>query len=299
MPHALAGLYPAFLTPLDAQYRLNEPVAIAMLRALMRTGMDGVYVAGSTGEGMRLPVETRERLVEVVRASLPEGKRLLVHVGASSAADALRLAEHAARVGADAVSSLPPSQGDPTGIYRFYEELAQRSPLPLILYYFPRIAPHAFTEPQQLIDVCDLPNVVGVKFTDFNTHLLQRLVKRGKLVFNGYDEALASGLLMGAQGGIGSTYNAMPETYLQLYHSAMSGGWDAVRAMQWTINAVIDELIAHPFFPALRAVVRAKGFDCGPMMSGETIGTGETAAMLQRLKALDGNLCGLGAQVVA
>lgn len=292
MSHTLAGLYPAFLTPLDQQHRLNEPIAIAMLHALLDTGMDGIYVAGSTGEGMRLPVPVRRRLIEVVRAAMPEGKRLIVHVGAQNPADAFALAEHAAAVGADAISSLPPA-GSAEDVFRFYKELAGRSPLPLILYYFPKIAPDAFRDPQQLIDVCDLPNVAGVKFTDFNTHLMQRLVKRGKLVFSGYDEALAAGLLMGAQGGIGSTYNAMPEAYLRLYRDAKAGNWEAVRRKQSQINDVIDELIAHPFFPALRAVVRAKGFECGPLMSGETIDTAEEQVMLAKLKSFESNLCGL------
>lgn len=296
MSHILAGLYPAFLTPLDPQFRLNETLAIAMLHSLMDAAMDGVYIAGSTGEGMRLPLDVRKRLVTVLRDALPEGKRLIVHVGSSLPADAFLLAEHAARVGADAISSLPP-MGNADEVYRFYRQLAEGSPLPLILYYFPKVAPHAFTEPQQLIDVCDLPNVAGVKFTDFNTHLMQRLVRRGKLVFNGYDEALAAGLLMGAQGGIGSTYSVMPQAYLQLYRNAKAGCWEAVREKQSKINEVIDELISHPFFPALRAVMRAKGFDCGPLMSGETLDRAEADTMLGKLKSLDGNLCGLASQL--
>ncbi len=293
MLHALAGLYPAFLTPLDAQHRLNEPVAVAMLQALMGTGMDGVYVGGSTGEGLRLPVGVRERLAQVVHDALPEGKRLIVHVGAGEQSDAMRLAEHAAQTGAHAISSLPPAKGTPGEIFRFYQALAEHSALPLILYYFPKVAPHAFTDPQQLLDVCDLPNVIGVKFTDFNTHLMQRLVKRGKLVFSGYDEALAAGLLMGAQGGIGSTYSAMPEAYLRLYRDALDGRWQAVREQQWQINEVIDELIAHPFFPALRAVVAAKGLDCGPLMSGETLAPGEAEKLLSNLRNLSPDLCRL------
>ncbi len=293
MPPSLAGLYPAFLTPLDAQRRLNEHVAEAMLLALMGTDMNGVYVGGSTGEGLRLPIDVRERLAQVVRDALPDGKRLIVHVGAGEEIDALRLAEHAGRIGAHAVSSLPPAEGTPQEIFRFYKTLAEHSPLPLILYYFPKVAPHAFTEPQQLLDVCDLPNVIGVKFTDFNTHLMQRLAKRGNLVFSGYDEALAAGLLMGAQGGIGSTYSAMPEAYLRLYRHALAGDWQQVREHQWQINEVIDELIAHPFFPALRAVIAAKGFDCGPLMSGDTLAPGEAQKLLSNLRSLDTDLCNL------
>lgn len=277
MPHLLAGLYPALPTPLDSQYHLKEDVAAKLLHHLLAAGMDGVYVAGSTGEGLRLPKDTRKALVELLMRELPTDKKLLVHVGTAKVEDAIELAEHAARCGAHAISSLPP-QADAAGVQAYYQKLAQESALPLILYFFPKVAPNAFTDPQQLLDACDLPNVVGVKFTDFNLYLMQRLVNRGKLVFNGYDEVFAAGLLMGAQGGIGSTYNLMPEAYRKILTAAKSGDWDAARRCQADVNQVIEVLAAKPFFPALRAVLKHEGFDCGPLLSGERLDSEDTEA---------------------
>ncbi|QNI37641.1 dihydrodipicolinate synthase family protein [Edaphobacter albus] len=266
----LRGIYPAFLTPLTSDRKFNPAVAERMIDHLLQSGIHGTYVAGTTGEGLLLPAEERRLLVETLAHSLPKDKKLIVHVGASQKQDAFKLAEHAARHGAHAISSLPP-KGDSSTVMSYYSELAAISPLPLIVYYFPKIAPHAFAEPEKLIDVCDLPNVLGVKFTDFNFYLLQRLVKRGKLVFNGYDEALAAGLLMGAQGGIGSTYNVMPEVYLSIYRAAAQGDWNQARRLQIGVNDVIETLLKYPFFPALRAIMQKKGLDCGPLMSGEQL----------------------------
>lgn len=266
---SFSGIYPALLTPLDSNQNLRGEVAQQLLQHLLAAGVNGVYIAGSTGEGMRLSMSTRKALVESLMPALPEEKQLIVHVGTPAIADAIELAEHAARHGAHAISSLPPV-GDSRQVHRFYEQLAKHSPLPLILYYFPKVIPTAFGDPQELIDVCDLPNVLGVKFTDFNFYLLQRLVKRGKLVFNGYDEALAAGLLMGAQGGIGSTYNMMPQVYLEIFRAAQRGDWESARRWQSRANDVLTVLLRYPFFPALRTVIKERGFDCGPMMSGET-----------------------------
>jgi N-acetylneuraminate lyase len=268
MSSPFAGIYPAFLTPLSADRKFVPQIAEALLKHLLATGVDGTYVAGSTGEGMRLPLSERKALVETLMPLMPTGKKLIVHVGAARIEDALTLAEHAAKHGAHAVSSLPPI-GDVQQVNKFYEQLARESALPLILYYFPKVAPTAFQNAQDLLDVCDLPNVLGVKFTDFNFYLLQRLVKRGKLMFNGYDEALAAGLLMGAQGGIGSTYNVMPEVYLEIFRAAQRGDWETARTWQSRSNAVLDILLKYPFFPALRAVMAHRGFDCGPLLSGE------------------------------
>lgn len=262
------GIYPALLTPLDSMHQLRPETARQLMLHLLSTGAHGVYIAGSTGEGMRLTLETRKALVEALAPVLPEDKHLIVHVGASDVQDAIRLANHAAEHGAHAISSLPPV-ADAAGVRLYYETLAKHSVLPLILYYFPKVSPTAFTDPQSLIDICDLPNVLGVKFTDFNLYLMQQLVRRGKLVFNGYDEVLAAGLLMGAQGGIGSTYNAMPEIYLNIYRAAERGDWEEARRWQSCANDVLAVLLRYPFFPALRTMVAHRGFDCGPMMSGE------------------------------
>jgi len=254
---------------------------------LLRQGLYGVYVAGTTGEGMRLSLETRRVLVEELIAALPPDKRLLVHVGTPDVRDAIQLAEHAARAGAHAVSSLPPG-GDAGVVRSYYHELATHSPLPVILYHFPKIAPHAFQKPEELFAVCDLPNVLGVKFTDFQLQLLQQLVKRGKLVFNGYDEVLAAGLLMGAQGGIGTTYNLLAEPYMAIARAAKSGNWELARSLQSDVNDVLNILFRYPFFPAVREAVRHLGFDCGPMMNGDDFAS--AASRAEFLADMDRNL---------
>jgi N-acetylneuraminate lyase len=266
--HPFAGMYTALLTPLHQDGSLNLPVAQKLLLHLTSLGLDGAYLAGTTGEGMRLSLDNRRALVESVMEVLPEGKRIFVHVGTPDVRDAIQLAEHAAKQGAHAISSLPPA-ADSAAVLAFYKELAANSPLPLIVYYFPKAAPLAFQNPKELLDICDLPNVAGVKFTDFNLYLLNSLAKRDKLVFNGYDEALAAGLLMGAQGGIGTTYNVLAPVVLDIYRATQKGDWETARTLQGDVNTVLDILFRYPFFPAVREAVRQMGFDCGPMASGD------------------------------
>ncbi len=263
-----AGMYTALLTPLTPSGTLNGSMAQKLLLHQLAMGLDGAYIAGTTGEGMRLSLDTRRALLETLAEVLPEGKRLLVHVGAVGIADSIGLAEHAAQHGASAISSLPPA-ADSAGVLHFYAELARQSPLPLIVYYFPRAAPLAFQTTRELLEICDLPNVVGVKFTDFNMYLLHQLVERGKTTFNGYDEALVAGLLMGAHGGIGTTYNLFAPVVLELAAAAKRGDWERARKLQFDLNTSLDILFRYPFFPAVREAVRHLGFDCGPMASGD------------------------------
>jgi len=294
VPH-LAGMYAAILTPLDQNRRLNSSVAQKLLLHLLAAGLDGVYIAGTTGEGMRLSLETRKALVEALMEVLPANKHLLAHVGCPNVEDAIHLAEHSAEHGVHAISSLPPS-GDTAQVRGYYEQLAKHSPLPVILYYFPKVAPLAFQTPQELLEICELPNVLGVKFTDFNLYLLNRLIKRGNLVFGGHDEVLAASLLMGAQGGIGTTYNLFAGVYLEIYRAAQNGDWETARQLQSEVNDMVDILFRYPFFPAVREAVKHLGFDCGPMMSGEDFES--TSQRAEFIEDMNHNISGRVADLI-
>src|ERR1700722_13162222 len=269
---SLSGIYPAIVTPLTGSGELATGVAERLMARLMAAGVDGVYAAGSPGEGMRMSLAGREALVECLMSNLPQGKQLLVHVGAPRVEDAIRLAAHAAKAGAHAISSLP-TQGAFPQVRDYYKRLAEHSPLPLILYYFPEVCPNAFQNPEELQQICALPNVSGVKFTDFNLFLLEQLAASGKVVYNGRDEVLAAGLLMGARGGIGSTYNLVPETYVALYRHTLRGEWEKARHLQQVLNELIATLIKYPFLPALKAALATLGFECGPVLNGERFQT--------------------------
>jgi N-acetylneuraminate lyase len=265
---SLRGIYPAIVTPLTGDGELATDVLERLLARLLAAGVDGVYAAGSTGEGMRMSLGAREALVDCLMSHLPRGKKLLVHVGAARVEDAIRLAVHAAKAGAHAVSSLPP-QGEFSAVRDYYTRLAEQSPLPLIVYYFPEACPGAFQKPEELEEICALPKVSGLKFTDYNLFLLERLTALGKVVYNGRDEVLAAGLLMGAQGGIGSTYNLAPELYVALYRHTLQGEWEQARQLQRTLNQLIAALIKYPFLPALKAALSCAGFECGPTLNGQ------------------------------
>lgn len=259
----LHGVLPALVTPLDNTGRLDVGAVEALLAKLYAEGCHGVYVAGNTGEGLLLPLEIREELAQVVRRHTPGDRIVVVHIGCLSTADALRLARHAAKVGADAISSLPP-----TGPYAFpelkhyYAELAHASSVPLLVYFFPEVAP-AIRTYSQLAELCALPNVAGLKFTDFDFYTLGRIKALGKTVFNGRDEAFACGMLMGADGGIGSFYNIAPRLFVDLYNAAKSGDWIQARALQDRINLLISIVLAYPLFPALKRILTWQGIPCG------------------------------------
>src|SRR5690606_16972469 len=91
------GILPAAVTPLDAEGRFRRDVFERLLGRLYAAGVDGVYVCGTTGEGMLQPAAQRREVAAAAVGLSPPGNRVVVHVGAPSTAEAVDLARHAGR----------------------------------------------------------------------------------------------------------------------------------------------------------------------------------------------------------
>ena len=279
------GILPAVVTPFDEACRFWPAAFERLLAALYGAGVHGVYVCGSTGEGLLTPAAERMRVAEAAVRWSPPGKLVIVHVGAERLEDAVALARHAERTGASAVSALPPLDGRPAEeIYLYYKTLSAATGLPFLVYYFPAVCP-SIADEGRLADLLALPNVIGLKFTDFNLYRLSLLRRRGAVVFNGHDEVLAAGLLMGASGGIGSFYNLVPELMLRVYELARAGRWEETRPVQADINELVEIGLRFPPLPALKRMLAWSGLDCGGCMPAHRPLTAEEEGQLRTLLA--------------
>jgi N-acetylneuraminate lyase len=262
----LSGILPAIVTPFDANGVFQPDVYEQHIESLYEAGVHGLYVLGQTGEGGQQSLPQRKRVLETAVKSSPAGKHIVVHVGATNTADAIELARHAEGAGAHAVSSLPPlGSYDYPEIRDYYEKLAGSIKLPLLLYHHPDSCP--VITPERALDLCSIPNVLGFKFTDFNLYLLTLLRAQGKVVFNGKDELLIGGLLLGANGGIGSFYNIFPKLFVRLFDLASAGRWQEAAELQKRLNLVIHQLLSFPMLSAVRELLAQSGFACGEALS--------------------------------
>lgn len=259
----LSGIMPAIVTPIDDQGELNVRSFELLLSRLYEAGCHGMYVCGQTGEGLQLPPAVREHAVEVAVANSPRGTGVIAHVGAASTDGAVRLARHASRTGAHAISSLPPGSAYSFAEVRaYYEALAAASSVPVLVYYFPEFSA-AIRTLEDVLELCAIPNVAGLKFTDFDLYRLSLIRRAGHTIFNGRDEVLAAGLLMGAHGGIGSFYNLAPDQFVSVYQHAQAGRWAEARDVQDRINDLIRAVLALPMLAAIKRLLTWSGIDCG------------------------------------
>ncbi len=257
------GILPAVVTPFDEGERFAAAVFERLLERLYARGVHGVYVCGSTGEGLLQSVAQRKQIAEVAVRCSPKGKQVILHVGANNTGDAVELTRHAASIGVHAVSSLPPAGGHSFAEIRsYYQAIAAVSQVPVLVYYFPEICP-TVSSIDEILQLCEIPNVSGLKFTDFDLYTMSILRRHGHVVFNGRDEVLVAGRLMGASGGIGSFYNLVPELFLQVYDLTESGCWKEARAVQDRINELIEIVLRFPAVPAIKTMLAWSGLDCG------------------------------------
>ncbi len=261
------GIYTALLTPFDKQDKINEKVLLELIEYNIGMGVHGFYACGSTAEAFLLSHEERRHLMKLVKEMSGNRVGLIAHVGAISTKEAVSLAEYAAELGYDAVSAVAPFyfKFSFDEICDYYNRIASATDLKMLVYNIP-----AFTGVsmglEQLGKLLHSDRFLGVKHTSNDFFALEGIKTHfpDKVVFNGYDEMLLSGLAAGADGGIGSTYNVMGDKYVRLYDLFREGKWNEAQKIQKEVNEVIRLLVDVGVMPGEKAILDLLGMDFGP-----------------------------------
>jgi N-acetylneuraminate lyase len=260
-------IFPALVTPLTADGKIDRASVERLVDHLYSRGVGGLYVTGSTGEGIYLDVASRRMMVELTVAMSRGRGQVIAHVGAIEGSLAFELAVHAAEAGADAIASIPPFVGGYTWeeVHGFYSRLCQVSPLPVVGYYIPGLSGQPISI-DQLAQLAELKNLAGFKVTDVNLYTIDRLLGRlrpDQLIFNGPDELLALGMSLGAHGGIGTTYNVMPELIVEIGAAVRAGRLAQAIVLQKRANDVIEALLKYQGLAATKQILVWQGLIAG------------------------------------
>jgi N-acetylneuraminate lyase len=262
-----SGVIPALLTPFTYQDHVDTTALCDLTEYLLNSGMDGVYLCGSTGEGLLMTEEERCLVAETVIEQVGGRVPVIVHVGAPATSVSERLARHARQAGADAVASVPPfyyAVGQ-TEIETHYRRIAQAAGIPLYLYNIPS-ATQVSLEARLICDLVRDGVARGLKYTSYDQLNFREILEScGEEinVFTGPDEMLLPFLLMGAHGGIGTTYNLMPELFVELYAAWAVGELPRAQQAQYQIDRAILVIRKYGVVPAVKAAMRLRGIDCG------------------------------------
>ena len=279
------GLIDAIMTPFDEEGEINEKVFRELIDFQLQGGLHGLFVCGGGGEGILMSIPERKRAAEIAIGHAKGRCKIIVHVGALATRDCVELAQHAEATGADAVGSLPPFAfgRDPDSIVAHFAQIVAAVHIPVLAYHLPHMT-HVEIYAPLMERLHYEAGVAGVKFTDYNLLAMQQLLKccDGKLEFlYGRDEQLLPALVMGAPGGIGSTYNVMPNLFGQLWREWQAGQLEAAQSTQGAINRIIEALLAVGGIGACKEMLNFLGFDCGKPRSPNRAVSPEESAKLR------------------
>ena len=219
------GIIPAFYACYDDEGNISPERVREMTRWLIDQGVKGLYVGGSSGECIYQGKEERKLLLENVMAEAKGKITVIAHIACNNTADSCELAAHAESLGVDAVAAIPPIyfKLPPYAIAKYWNDMSAAAPnTDFIIYNIPQLAGVSLSVPL-LKEMLKNPRVIGVKNSSMPTQDIQMWADEGAIVFNGPDEQLISGLVMGAVGGIGGTYSVMPRLYVELYRCVKAG----------------------------------------------------------------------------
>ena len=255
----LRGVMAALLTPFDGQQKLDKESLRRLVRFNLRQGVDGLYVGGSTGEAFVQSGTERQEVLEIVAEEAKGKMTLIAHVGCVSTLESQQLARAAVGYGYDAVSAVTPfyypfSFEEHCAHYQAIIESADG--LPMVVYNIPALSGVKLTL-DQINTRVTLPGVGALKQTSGDLFQMEQIRRAHPdlVLYNGYDEIFASGLLAGADGGIGSTYNIMGWRYQGMVAALKVGDVAKAQQLQCECNKVIDLLIKTGVFRGLKTVL--------------------------------------------
>ena len=260
------GVIPAVLTVFDKEENIDEVGMRQLVSHLINKGVNGLYLTGSTGEGFTMTSEERKRVVEIVMDENAGRVPVVVHVGAIGTKISIDLAKHAEEVGADGISSVPPFYWKFTEnqIIKYYEDIANECNLPMIVYNVPLVGLLGMNAIKKLAAI---DNVKGIKYTALSQYEITQIkdeVGEDFLVYSGCDEMSMSGLLVGADGIVGSFFNMMPELFINIYNAVENKDIDEAKRLQrQAVEIIMFTLKVPSFYAAIKVVLRATGVNAG------------------------------------
>lgn len=287
------GVTPAMATPLDSDgYTVNLEEIPPLVDFLIESGVKGLFVGGTTGEGIMLDDDERMQLHEATVEAANGRVPVILHIGANRTDTAVALARQAAAMGADAIAAVTPTfyGMHDTALATYYHAIAEATPqLPLLLYDIPHMAVNGISLAllQRLSQ--ELPNLAGIKTSQGNAQVLREMihaVPEDLLVLVG-NERIALGLLaMGADGMISGLSTAVPEPFVALAAAFAAGNRAEARRQHRLINQLLDLLPAGARIGAIKQILAERGFNVGKAIPPRPMPTKDLwpsmAALLQK-----------------
>ncbi len=267
MKEKFKGLWPAMFTPvLDNGEPAYEEIE-KLVELLISQQMDGLYILGSTGQGLLFTEEQRKKITEVV-SKISAGKiPVIVHVGSLTTAESIRLAQHAEKCCVDGISSVPPVYytGNADTALAHYGKIAESVSLPFFPYQLgDNSIPgnvHAFIK-----RLLNIPNITGMKLTTnqlLNISSVYNQAGERLKLFSGSDELFCHATLCGTVGAIGTFYNIWGVECKYVMSEFVNGNYTLGKEFMLAFQKIIELVLPNAWTFFRKAMLLKYNIDIG------------------------------------
>ncbi|MBT3383472.1 MAG: N-acetylneuraminate lyase [Prolixibacteraceae bacterium] len=290
------GYVAAPFTPMKENGDINLDFIPEYADFLIRNGLDGAFICGSSGEGALLTREERMAVAEAWVDAAGDNLKVIVHTGGTNLTDQKTLAQHTQKIGAFGVAAMAPAFLPPRRNEEFVaycKEIA--SAAPELSFYYYHIPPlngfnMSVVELLKAVDK-EIPNFVGVKYTHDNLYEFDqcKYVANGKFeMLHGLDETYLSALAYGFSGGVGGTYNHCFSLFREMKEAYAAGDHIKCRELQHKSHLFINVLgMFRGNIVCGKRIMKFMGIDCGPnRLPLQTISVQEEISMKKELETI-------------
>jgi 4-hydroxy-tetrahydrodipicolinate synthase len=243
------GVFPALLTPFDA----NDQVDLAMyeknLDAQVEAGIHGIIIGGSLGEASTLSLEEKELLVRFSVKKLGGRLPIIMNIAEGSTKEAIQQAIFANEWGADGIMLLPPMRykADDREVVEFFKAVAANTELPIMIYNNP-VDYKIDVTLDMFEELSAIPHINAIKESTRDVTNITRLKNRFGdrfAVLCGVDPLTVEELALGADGLVAGLVDAFPRETVVMYNLVKEGKLDeAIKIYRWFMPLL--ELDIHP-----------------------------------------------------
>lgn len=266
---ALRGILAPVVSPFDGRGDVDLDGFASNVRAHVSAGACGIVVTGSTGEAALLDDAERNALVSRARRELPDKCTLLAGTGAESTRATIARSRAAADRGADAVLVVAPHYyGEamtPDALLSHYHQVADASPIPVLLYTIPKYM-HFALPPEVVAQLVSHENIVGMKDSSGDATLLARYLESQSDSFHvltGSGVLFGEALRMGAHGGILAVSLFAPELSFDVWRAREVDDQAAVVRAQEVLAPLAAKIVGGMGVAGVKAAMDSVGLTGG------------------------------------
>jgi 4-hydroxy-tetrahydrodipicolinate synthase len=266
----LHGVIPALVTPFREDERIDCSAWQVLIDMLIASGVNGLFVGGSTGEFCSMGMEERVVSLRFCEQAIAGRVPMIANVGCVTTRDTVALAQQAVAIGARAVAVITPYYVRPTQqeLADHLVEVCRAVRTPVFAYNFPfhggvELAPETLTAV-----AANSPNLAGVKDSSGRLDLAlayrDAVTDREFAVFIGGDRLMLAALEAGCAGAITAAANIAPKVFVELYrcHRAQIRG--EALGLQILAAELGAALGLHTFPSVVKEGLAMAGFPMGP-----------------------------------